>query len=83
MAAARSALLKHLRVRVLPDLRPAAIPSVGGLLSLLRRFSGEVRGTFLDKSEVADRVITVVKNFQKVDPAKVCQSNLPPSLLLS
>ncbi|CAA7388768.1 unnamed protein product [Spirodela intermedia] len=71
MAAARSALLKHLRVRVLPDLRPAAIPPVCGLLHLRRGFSEEVRGTFLDKSEVADRVITVVKNFQKVDPAKV------------
>ncbi|RVW70159.1 50S ribosomal protein L25 [Vitis vinifera] len=27
-------------------------------------------GTFLDKSEVTDRVISVVKNFQKVDPSK-------------
>ncbi|ESR41895.1 hypothetical protein CICLE_v10013736mg, partial [Citrus x clementina] len=30
----------------------------------------EVRGSFLDKSEVTDRVISVVKNFQKVDPSK-------------
>ncbi|ONK63317.1 uncharacterized protein A4U43_C07F13760 [Asparagus officinalis] len=33
--------------------------------------SEEVRGSFLDKSEVADRTVTVVKNFQKVDPSKV------------
>ena len=26
---------------------------------------------FLDKSEVPDRVVSVVKNFNKVDPAKV------------
>ncbi|CAA6654113.1 unnamed protein product [Spirodela intermedia] len=56
MAAARSALLKHLRVRVLPISARPRSPRLG---------------TFLDKSEVADRVITVVKNFQKVDPAKV------------
>ncbi|XAR69385.1 hypothetical protein NMG60_11000935 [Bertholletia excelsa] len=30
-----------------------------------------VNGSFLDKSEVTDRVISVVKNFQKVDPSKV------------
>lgn len=27
--------------------------------------------TFLDKKEVTDRVLTVLKNFDKVDPAKV------------
>ena len=27
-------------------------------------------GTYLDKSEVTDRVVSVVKNFSKVDPAK-------------
>jgi hypothetical protein len=31
----------------------------------------ETKGSFLDKSEVADRVVSVVKNFQKVEPAKV------------
>ncbi|MQM22307.1 hypothetical protein Taro_055357 [Colocasia esculenta] len=72
MAAARSALLRYLRVRAVPALLPAAAPSVGVLFRLLRRgFSEEARGTFLDKSDVTDRVITVVKNFQKVDPAKV------------
>ncbi|KAK9075162.1 hypothetical protein SSX86_003486 [Deinandra increscens subsp. villosa] len=73
--AARNALLKYLRVNVTP-LRssPAQNPSVigGGLIQLFRRhFSEEVRGSFLDKSEVTDRVVTCVKNFQKVDPSKV------------
>lgn len=44
----------------------------GGLSQLIRRhFCEEARGSFLDKSEVTDRVINVVKNFQKVDPSKV------------
>jgi NADH dehydrogenase (ubiquinone) 1 alpha/beta subcomplex 1 len=69
--AARSALLKYLRVHV------QAVPSRNlnytPINSIRRRFfSEEVRGSFLDKSEVADRVISVVKNFQKVDPSKVC-----------
>ncbi|GMY13877.1 Acyl carrier protein 2, mitochondrial [Fagus crenata] len=68
--AARSALLKYLRVHV------QAVPSRNlnytPINSIRRRFfSEEVRGSFLDKSEVADRVISVVKNFQKVDPSKV------------
>ncbi|GLT60481.1 hypothetical protein SLA2020_332450 [Shorea laevis] len=75
MAAARGALLKYLRVNVSPlPQNPSA--SGNGLFQLTfnairRRFSEEVRGSFLDKSEVTDRVISVVKNFQKVDPSKV------------
>ncbi|XP_054811574.1 acyl carrier protein 2, mitochondrial [Prosopis cineraria] len=61
-------LLKYLRVPVQP-LRQnifSLSPHV------FRRFSSEdVIGSFLDKSEVADRVISVVKNFHKVDPSKV------------
>uniref|UniRef100_A0A2P2P147 Acyl carrier protein n=1 Tax=Rhizophora mucronata TaxID=61149 RepID=A0A2P2P147_RHIMU len=77
--AARAALLKHLRVRIqsLPQ-NPSSMPNGNsGAFSLsfnaiLRRFSSEeVRGSFLDKSEVADRVVCVVRNFQKVDPSKV------------
>ncbi|KAM7469181.1 hypothetical protein LguiA_007364 [Lonicera macranthoides] len=74
--AARNALLKYLRVNVLSS--PTTNPNPrGGLFTLslnqlLRRhFSEEVRGSFLDKSEVTDRVVSVVKNFQKVDPSKV------------
>ncbi|WCJ38875.1 mitochondrial acyl carrier protein 2 [Euphorbia peplus] len=73
--AARGALLKHLRVNV----HQIPKPNHSGAFSLsfnsiLRRFSEEVRGSFLDKSEVTDRVVNVVKNFQKVDPSKVTPS---------
>ncbi|CAF2138395.1 unnamed protein product [Brassica rapa] len=73
--AARNALLRYLRVNVTPSL--ASSTTIGARESalpftvLLRRFSEEVRGSFLDKSDVTDRVITVVKNFQRVDPSKV------------
>ncbi|GMN26152.1 hypothetical protein TIFTF001_001208 [Ficus carica] len=73
--AARNLLLKHLRVQV--QALPQNPSSTGSLFlssfnALRRRFSTEeVMGTFLDKSEVTERVINVVKNFQKVDPAKV------------
>mmetsp|Transcript_5200 Transcript_5200/g.9897 ORF Transcript_5200/g.9897 Transcript_5200/m.9897 type:complete len:116 (+) Transcript_5200:1642-1989(+) len=38
---------------------------------LLRNFAGS---TFLDPKEVTDRIVTVVKNFDKVDPSKVTPS---------
>lgn len=71
--AARSVLLKHLRVAVKPlPHNPNLNSSVGLSFNVLRRlFSEELRGSFLDKSEVTDRVVSVVKNFQKVDPSKV------------
>ncbi|KAK9151171.1 hypothetical protein Syun_009480 [Stephania yunnanensis] len=68
-AAARNALLKHLRVNVLNS-NASPHPFAFSLNLLRRHFSDEVRGSFLDKHEVADRVICVVKNFQKVDPSK-------------
>nr|XP_043615483.1 acyl carrier protein 2, mitochondrial [Erigeron canadensis] len=72
-AAAKNALLSYLRINVTPSSsfqNPRLIG--GGLTQIFRRhFSEEVRGTFLDKSEVTDRVVTCVKNFQKVDPSKV------------
>ncbi|XXG59161.1 hypothetical protein AAC387_Pa04g1289 [Persea americana] len=74
--AARNALLKHLRLKV--QALPSANPNPFGSLNLLLRrhfASEEARGTFLDKPEVTDRVISVVKNFHKVDPSKVCISN--------
>ncbi|KAL3500413.1 hypothetical protein ACH5RR_039506, partial [Cinchona calisaya] len=49
-------------------------PLIGGSFSHFlkhRCFTKEVMGFFLNKSEVTDRVVTVVKNFQKVDPSKV------------
>ena len=38
-------------------------------LYAVRQFAGA--STFLDPSEVTDRIVAVVKNFDKVDPAKV------------
>nr|GMC70757.1 acyl carrier protein 2, mitochondrial-like [Ipomoea batatas]GMC77185.1 acyl carrier protein 2, mitochondrial-like [Ipomoea batatas] len=74
-AAARNALLKYLRVEAVALRNPNRIPNCGGSLTQLlrqkRHFSEEVRGSFLHKSEVTDRVCNVVKNFQKVDPSKV------------
>ncbi|EPS67124.1 acyl carrier protein [Genlisea aurea] len=69
--AARKILLNHLRVTVNPSLQYSRPTARGLSLIISRRFSDEVRGTFLDKSEVTDRVLGVVKNFQKVDPSKV------------
>jgi NADH dehydrogenase (ubiquinone) 1 alpha/beta subcomplex 1, acyl-carrier protein len=70
MAAVRRALLAHLRV---PVARPAAAAavSVPGARRLLSSTTEEAKASFLDKGEVADRVVSVVKNFQKVEPAKV------------
>jgi len=40
--------------------------------------SEEAKGSFLDKIEVTDRIIKVVRNFQKIDdPSKVYTA--PPS----
>ncbi|TYH86951.1 hypothetical protein ES332_D01G080300v1 [Gossypium tomentosum] len=77
MAAVREALLKRLRVNATSlSLLRNPKPSLNGLFALTfnavhRRFSDDVMGSFLDKSEVTDRVVSVVKNFQKVDPSKV------------
>ncbi|KAK1572381.1 hypothetical protein Q3G72_031907 [Acer saccharum] len=79
MIAARGVLLKYMKVNVtLVPLNPtSAAGGDTGLFSVTfnaiqRRFSTEeVRGSFLDKSEVSDRVISVIKNFQKVDPSKL------------
>uniref|UniRef100_A0A0E0HDP4 Acyl carrier protein n=1 Tax=Oryza nivara TaxID=4536 RepID=A0A0E0HDP4_ORYNI len=70
MAAARRALLSHLRVPVLA--RPAAaVGSVPAARLLSSATEEGSKGSFLDKGEVADRIVSVVKNFQKVEPSKV------------
>ncbi|KAF5741565.1 acyl carrier protein 2 mitochondrial-like [Tripterygium wilfordii] len=76
MAARGGALLKYLRVHVTAVPQSRSPCSRSNLFSLSfnairRRFSEEVRGSFLDKSEVTDRVVNVVKNFQKVEPSKL------------
>ncbi|CBI17603.3 hypothetical protein VitviT2T_005433 [Vitis vinifera] len=69
--AARNALLKYLRVEARRLPQNPNVPFQLSFNLIRRHFSEEIRGTFLDKSEVTDRVISVVKNFQKVDPSKV------------
>ena len=44
-----------------------AVGGAGGL-TLFRGFSDS---TYIDKNVVTDRIVNVVKNFDKVDPAKV------------
>ena len=70
-ATARSALVtKYLRVNVGVSVSVSVDSSPFNFNAIRRRFfSEEVRTSF--KSEVTDRVISVVKNFQKVDPSKV------------
>ncbi|XP_074575267.1 acyl carrier protein 2, mitochondrial-like [Curcuma longa] len=70
MAAMRNAVLRHLRVKVGYHY-PAQAGTVSFADILRRYFSQDATTAFLDKSEVLDRVITVVKSFQKVDPSKV------------
>lgn len=80
-AAARNLVLRHLRLAAAPkssmSLRPAA--ALQGALSGRRWMSSEdAKGSFLDKDEVTERTIKVVKNFQKIDdPSKVTHQALP------
>ncbi|KAJ4786249.1 Acyl carrier protein [Rhynchospora pubera] len=72
VAAVRSSILRHLRLAVSSP--SASSPISGGFIISMRGFSNEVKGSFLDKGEVTDRIITVVKNFQKIEPSKVTPS---------
>ncbi|XP_062211290.1 acyl carrier protein 2, mitochondrial-like isoform X1 [Phragmites australis] len=73
-AAARSLLLRHLRLAAAPSaasVRPAAALQ-GAMWGRRSMSSEEAKGSFLDKSEVTDRIIKVVRNFQKIDdPSKL------------
>ncbi|WVZ56965.1 hypothetical protein U9M48_007422 [Paspalum notatum var. saurae] len=74
MAAARSLVLRHLRLAASPS--AASVRPTAALQEALwgRRWmsSEEAKGSFLDKSEVTERIIKVVKNFQKIDdPSKM------------
>jgi len=57
----RNLILKHVRMQ--PPLIERGYNN--------RYMCEEAKGTFLDKSQVTDRVISVIKACQKVDPAKV------------
>ncbi|CAM9000700.1 unnamed protein product [Rhodiola kirilowii] len=68
--AVRNTLVKYLRMnaKLAPQIGGATAPF--GLL-YRRCFSDDGRGSFLDKSEVTDINVQIVKNFQKIDPSKV------------
>ncbi|KAK6919896.1 Phosphopantetheine binding ACP domain [Dillenia turbinata] len=65
--AVRAAILRHIRVPVMPSLRKSQTWS---LLNSLRSMSSH-GDDHLNKEEVIDRVLSVVKSFPKVDPSKV------------
>ena len=74
MAAARNLLLRHLRLAAAPS--AASVRPTASLQEALwgRRWmsSEDAKGSFLDKSEVTERIIKVVKSFPKIDdPSKV------------
>ncbi|XP_024363292.1 uncharacterized protein [Physcomitrium patens] len=75
MQAARSSTLRALHSAVLQHLRvqPAQIGSTWGLF---RAISAEAhaQGTCLSRSQVADRVLSVLKSSAKVDPLTVSET---------
>jgi NADH dehydrogenase (ubiquinone) 1 alpha/beta subcomplex 1 len=82
-AAARNLVLRHLRLAAAPasaaSIRPAA--ALQGALSGRRWISSEdAKGSFLDKDEVTERTIKVVKNFPKIEDGSKVPHHVPPSL---
>ena len=68
LSSLRASVLRHISV---PAQSAAAQQSVGAACSLIFRRSF-AEGTYLDKSQVTDRVLEVTKNFgSKVDSSKV------------
>ncbi|XP_026406735.1 acyl carrier protein 1, mitochondrial-like [Papaver somniferum] len=65
----RAAILGHLRVPVQTLTQNGRALQSWNLLNLNRSMSSH--DDHLDKQEVIDRVVSVVKSFPKVDPAKV------------
>ncbi len=60
----RSSILTRVSIPV----NRVQVVGAASTLSLVRAFS---ESTYLDKNVVTDRVLDVVKNFDKVDPSKV------------
>lgn len=56
---------------------PASIPCNNGSITMKNVLQRTFATSYLDKSEVTDRVLNVVKNFDKVDTSKVCFSVCP------
>ncbi len=76
LASLRTGVLLHVSIPV----SAGSLQAVGacGSLQLVRHFA---EGTYLDKSEVEERVLKAVKNFDKVDPSKArraCWSSWRP-----
>ncbi|KAH9305760.1 hypothetical protein KI387_010164 [Taxus chinensis] len=70
--ALRNAVLNHMRVSV-NHTGPAAFRALGwGSWSNFSRWMST--DAFLDKNEVTERVLSVVKSFPKVEPSKVTPS---------
>ncbi|KAF0922037.1 hypothetical protein E2562_023991 [Oryza meyeriana var. granulata] len=72
----RSLLLRHLSVAVAPSSSAASLRPTAALREALWgprwMSSEEAKGSFLDKAKVTERIVKVVRNFQKIDdPAKV------------
>eukprot|EP00899_Mesostigma_viride_P006240 jgi/Mesvir1/15617/Mv03224-RA.1 len=63
----RSAVLQHARIPVVSSATRMQAANWQGL----RSFGDAAPGTYLDKQEVTDRVLNVVKNFPKVSGDKV------------
>ena len=66
---ALQSLRSSLLTRVSIPINRVQVVGAASTLSLVRAFS---ESTYLDKNVVTDRVLNVVKNFDKVDPSKVC-----------
>lgn len=66
---AMSKVFSSVRSAVLAHVKLQAMPAFSYVSS--RGFAAEAGGSFLDKAQVTERVLGVVKNFQKVDPNKV------------
>ncbi|RCV44785.1 hypothetical protein SEVIR_9G406000v4 [Setaria viridis] len=75
MAAARSLILRRLRLAAAPSSAASFRPAAALQEALWGRrwmSSEDAKGSFLDKGEVTDRIIKTVRNFQKIDdPSKV------------
>ena len=63
-ASIRSGVIRHAGVPI-----SSCQAAAGGLGCILSRSFAE--GTYLNKSEVTDRILNVVKHFDKIEPGKV------------
>jgi NADH dehydrogenase (ubiquinone) 1 alpha/beta subcomplex 1 len=75
LAGVRSLILSHVRFAVgNPCIHTQQVFGGASSLTLLRQFA---EGTYLDKDQVTERVLHVVKHFDKVEPSKVNLSANP------